>query len=199
MIESNNCNNCTGVCYTSDRIHLKIGNLFGETHALFQFAFTQQHLFNSTSILPPNGAPLVWQSSTYRLLCACAHTYTHTHKDSPTLQLLGCSRLLGFFILFPYSTLWCVACTILSPWANEAVSKEGFRGNQLERECEGDQNSAACWEAVIYRLKGNAIIAKGLGFNKSCNIPAIFPVIWIWWVVFLCVCVLYMVYFFSVL
>ena len=37
-----------------------------------------------------------------------------------------------------------------------------------------DQNNAACWETVICRIQGNAIVAKGFSLAGRCNLPAIF-------------------------
>lgn len=36
-----------------------------------------------------------------------------------------------------------------------------------------DQNNAACWETVICRIKGNAVVAKGFSLDGRCNLPAI--------------------------
>ena len=95
---------------STSRCHLRPGS-YSVNCVLFPSVF----LFQSISvppqmiIVPSFGGP---QQRDY-CMDVCMHTHTHTHKDSLALQLPGFSRLLGSFIPFPYSTFWCVACTIL--------------------------------------------------------------------------------------
>lgn len=134
-------------------------------------------------MLPPDDFPLAWQSSAEALRCACAHTCTHRFSCSSTTRRRQAARAFHSF-----STLDLLMCCLSrsSPGAHKAVCDESFIGSQLQRGCVGDQKSAACWRTVTYRIKGNAIIAEGFSSDRSCNLPAILPVIRIRWVVSVC-------------
>ena len=94
------------------RCHLRLGS-----YSVNCVLFTSMLLSHSISVPPQIIIVPSFGSPQQRDYCMDARAHTHTHIPTQILllfiQLPGFSRLRGSFIPFPYSTFWCVACTVL--------------------------------------------------------------------------------------
>lgn len=87
------------------RFHQKIGKSICEIFALCHCAFIQLLLSHSISILPSDPPHLLWQSSTYRLLCACTHTHTQRFSCFSITRMQQTTRV--FHSLSIFNLLMC--------------------------------------------------------------------------------------------